>query len=165
MEINDIDLEHLLNLEWLETNGIGGYASSSVIGANTRKYHGLLVAPNNPPADKKILVGKVEERILFNNNYSDLSVNEYAGAIHPKGHQFLKNFTRLPIATWQYSSKGWNLKKKLFMAPNSNTTVLVYENTSNKSFEIEIHPLLVVKEFHYTFSKNNYDFYYEKNAN
>ena len=163
MNFNNVDFNHLLNLEWLETNGIGGYASSSVIGANTRKYHGLLVAPKNPPADKKILVEKVEERILFNNNYSDLSVNEYAGAIHPQGHKFLKDFNRLPIATWIYSGKGWNLQKKLFMIPNSNTTVLVYENTSNKSFKMEVHPLLAFKELHHTFSKNNFDFYYKKN--
>lgn len=162
MKIENQDLTALLNLEWLETNGIGGYASSSVVCANTRKYHGLLVAPNNPPADKKFLVSKVEERILLKNVYSDLSVNQYVGAIHPTGQQFLKEFNRLPIATWEYGGKGWSLRKKLFMVPGSNTTVLVYENKSKNSFEIEIHPLLVFKDFHATFSKNDFDFYYEE---
>ncbi len=162
MNIENQDLTSLLNLEWLETNGIGGYASSSVVCANTRKYHGLLVAPNNPPADKKILVAKVEERILFKNAYSDLSVNQYVGSVHPTGQQFLKEFNRLPMATWEYGGEGWRLRKKLFMVPGSNTTVLIYENTSKDSCEIEVHPLLVFKSFHAVFSKNDFDFYYEK---
>lgn len=165
MKIENQDLTSLLNLEWLETNGIGGYASSSVVGANTRKYHGLLVAANNPPADKKILIAKVEERVLSKNAYSDLSVNKYVGAVHPTGQQFLKEFNRLPVATWEYGGKGWSLQKKLFMVPGSNTTVLIYENTSKKSFEIEVHPLLVFKNFHAAFSKNDFDFYYEKAGN
>ena len=51
-----LNLENALDKEWVITNGIGGYASSTIIGANTRKYHGLLVAPVMPPAKRKVIL-------------------------------------------------------------------------------------------------------------
>ncbi|MDO6737843.1 amylo-alpha-1,6-glucosidase [Wenyingzhuangia sp. 2_MG-2023] len=165
MKTSDKEIGELLNLEWLETNGIGGYASSSITGANTRKYHGLLVAPFNPPTDRKNLVGKIEERILLDDVYSDLSVNQYPNIIHPTGQQYLTEFTRRPFATWQYQSDHWKLKKQLFMVHGSNTTVLTYENTGTNTFELELHPLWEFKDYHGNFTKNSHHFEYQKNEN
>ena len=63
--INDniLDHENALTKEWIITNGIGGYASSTIIGTNTRRYHGLLIAALNPPTERKLMVCKVEETI------------------------------------------------------------------------------------------------------
>ena len=161
MKLSNKNLDRLLGLEWLETNGLGGYASSSITGANTRKYHGLLVAPFNPPTERKILVAKVEERINTKGNIDDISVNLYPNTSHPKGERFLQDFKRKPIATWIYKGANWKLEKKIFMVPNSNTTVISYKNIGKSSFGIEVHPLFEDKDYHSNFRENNFDYYYE----
>ena len=165
MKLQDKNITELLELEYLETNQIGGYASSSITGANTRKYHGLLVAPFNPPTDRRVLIAKLEERIFQKETISELSVNQYPGVMHPQGHKHLKSFTRRPIATWIYEGKNWQLEKQLYMLPNSNTTVVTYKNIGQNSFTIETHPLLESKDYHSTFSENDFDFYYEQGMN
>ncbi len=164
MDLKNKTIDELLAMEWLETNGLGSYASSSISGANTRKYHGLLVAAMNPPTERKVLVSKVEERIFQGSEVFDISVNQYPGVIHPQGHQFLKSFERRPIATWTYEGKGWAVSKRIFMVPDSNTTVIIYENIGKKPFMLETHPLLEHKDYHWTFHENEFDFYYEQIA-
>lgn len=157
-----MDLNKLFNKEWIDTNGLGGYASSSISGANTRKYHGLLVAAQNPPTERKVLIAKIEERVFMDGQPQDISVNQYPGTIHPQGHQFLKSFERKPLAQWHYEGENWSLSKKVFMVPNSNSTVVIYENTGNKAMDFEAHPLLEYKDYHWTMRQNDFDFYYEK---
>ena len=162
MNLESKGVDELLTMEWLETNGLGSYASTTIVGANTRKYHGLLVASANPPTERNVLVAKVEERILQNEVYNDISVNQFPNAIYPEGHKFLKSFERRPLAKWQYQGDNWGLEKKIFMVPDSNATVLIYENTGTKPFDLELHPLLVQKDYHSTFRENDFDFYYRK---
>lgn len=161
MTLSNTEIQDLLNMEWLDTNSLGGSASSSISGANTRKYHGLLVAAFNPPTDKRVLLAKVEERIHQKGEFHDLSVNQFPGTIYPEGHRYLNSFERRPIATWNYGGKSWKIQKKVFMVPNSNTVVLIYENMGSDSFDIELHPLLVHKNHHATSHENHFDFYYE----
>ena len=71
----DLNLENGLEKEWLITNGIGGYSSSTIIGANTRKYHGLLVAPLTPPARRFLILSKLDESIEINEKKYDLYTN------------------------------------------------------------------------------------------
>jgi hypothetical protein len=59
------DLEAALRREWLETNGLGGFASSTIIGLNTRRYHGLLVAATKPPVGRMVLLSKLEETMFI----------------------------------------------------------------------------------------------------
>ena len=78
------NLDDSLSKEWLITNGIGGYASSSICGANTRKYHGLLVASLNPPTNRRVLLSKIEETIIGENQEDiRLSTNQYPEKIYP----------------------------------------------------------------------------------
>ena len=70
----DLNLENGLEKEWLITNGIGGYSSSTIIGANTRKYHGLLVAPLTPPARRFLILSKLDESIEINEKKYDLYI-------------------------------------------------------------------------------------------
>ena len=81
--------------EWLETNGIGGFASSTIVGLNTRRYHGLLVAATKPPVGRMVLLSKVEETLIIDGRRFDLSCNRYLGVVHPQGHAFLKHFRRI----------------------------------------------------------------------
>ena len=81
------DLEHARNLEWLETNGLGGFSSSTITGLNTRRYHGLLTAATKPPVARFVLLSKMEETLLIDGRRYDLSTNQYPGAVYPQGQQ------------------------------------------------------------------------------
>ena len=78
------NFETLQNLEWIETNGIGGYASGTVSGAHSRRYHGLLVAAIHPPVDRMVVVSKLEETIVLDDERFELSTNQYPGAIQDR---------------------------------------------------------------------------------
>src|SRR5512144_2863971 len=96
--------------EWLETNGLGGWASSSIIGCNTRRYHGLLVAAIAPPAERMALVSKLEETITINNQQCDLGVNDYGDVIHPHGNQHQVSFKKELFPQFFYEFAGIHLK-------------------------------------------------------
>src|SRR5436305_9054138 len=83
--------------EWLETNGLGGFASSTIAGLNTRRYHGLLVAATQPPVGRMVLLSKLEETLVIDGRRYELSANQYSGAIHPQGYQYLKEFRLDPF--------------------------------------------------------------------
>src|SRR5689334_18829068 len=78
--------------EWLVTNGIGGYASGTISGALTRRYHGLLVAALKPPLDRRLLVAKIEETAHYDDESFDLSTNRWVNAVEPHGYHFIENF-------------------------------------------------------------------------
>ena len=66
-------------LEWIETNGLGGYASGTVSGANSRRYHGLLVAATVPPVGRMNVLSKLDEAIIVAEERYDLGTNQYPG--------------------------------------------------------------------------------------
>src|ERR1041385_4095897 len=85
-------LDRALDREWLETNGLGGFASSTIVGFNTRGYHGLLVAATKPPVGRTVLRSKFEETVAVDGERFELSANQYPGVVHPTGHLLLKQF-------------------------------------------------------------------------
>ena len=89
------DLSTARRREWIETNGIGGYASSTIVGLNTRRYHGLLVAATRPPVGRMVLLSKMEETVIIRAHRHDLSTNRSPGAIYPAGYQLLKEFRQI----------------------------------------------------------------------
>src|ERR1043165_2715775 len=97
--------------EWLETNGIGGFASSTVAGLNTRRYHGLLVAATRPPVGRTLLLSKLEETLVVAGSRYELSANQYAGVVHPQGHQFMSRFRLDPFPVFTYRVAGLELEK------------------------------------------------------
>src|SRR5215472_15227184 len=88
--------------EWLETNGLGGFASSSITGLNTRRYHGLLIAATKPPAGRTALLSKLEETLVVGEKRFELSCNQYPGVVHPRGYQYLKAFRLDPFPVFTY---------------------------------------------------------------
>ena len=89
--------------EWLETNGLGGWAGSNITGCNTRRCHGLLVAATKPPTERMNLLSKLDETIVINNERFELSTNAYANnVIHPHGYQHLTSFTKELFPDWLY---------------------------------------------------------------
>ena len=156
--------EELAGKEWLVTNGIGGYASSTITGANSRRYHGLLVAAFNPPTDRRVLVSKVEEAVMFNrNSVFSISTNRYPGVIHPQGYKMLESFERNPLPKVTFSIEGVKIAKTVFMAHGSNTTVVEYENEGSNPIRLELNPLFVYRDYHSTFHESSYfDFFAEQ---
>src|SRR4051812_43206504 len=99
-------------LEWLETNGLGGFASSTIIGMNTRRYHGLLTAATKPPVVRMVLLSALEETLVIGGERFELSVNQYPGAIHPVGYRYLREFRSEPFPTFLYSAGGAEIEKR-----------------------------------------------------
>ncbi|HLV97709.1 MAG TPA: amylo-alpha-1,6-glucosidase [Ktedonobacterales bacterium] len=125
------NLDAVLQREWLVTNGLGSYASGTVAGANTRRYHGLLVAALRPPVARTVMVAKVDEEIEYDQRTLYLGTNEYQdGTIHPGGFVHLEQFALedgLPV--WLYRIGGPDelmLEKRIWMEHGQHTTYVRY---------------------------------------
>jgi predicted glycogen debranching enzyme len=139
----------LLDQEWLATNGIGGYASSSVPGLNTRKYHGLLVAAMSPPLRRMVILSRVEETVRTNGNEDSLACCEYPGVIYPLGHQRLRGFSNEPFPRWAFQGNGWTIQKSLELLNGENTVCLTYTLlTAHDPVELSLRPLLALRGIH-----------------
>jgi predicted glycogen debranching enzyme len=150
------DFKEAIKHEWLETNGLGGWASSSIIGCNTRRYHGLLVAalPNHP--ERMALVSKLEETIIINNEQFDLGVNNYGGVIHPDGNQHQVSFTKDFFPQFVYHAGGVILEKTIAIVHGENTTLIIYKVVdAEQPFTLELLPLLSVRRYHGLIRANN----------
>jgi len=115
--------------EWLVTNGIGGYASGTLAGVLTRRYHGVLVAALNPPLGRTVLVSQLEEVVQYNHHHYPLYTNRWAadGAIAPHGYRHLESFAlegTTPL--WRYACADALLEKRLWMQAGENTTYIRY---------------------------------------
>src|ERR1700760_46712 len=109
------DPEVALRREWLETNGLGGFASSTIAGLNTRRYHGLLVAATRPPVGRLVLLSKLEETLIIDGRRYDLSANQYPEVVHPQGHRHLSSFRLDPFPIFTYEVEGVCVEKSVFM--------------------------------------------------
>lgn len=149
------------------TNGIGGYASSSISGANTRRYHGLLVASLRPPTERTVFVSKVEETILDKQGSRiSLSSNQYPGVIHPNGYEWITSFERTPLPMTTFKGTGFHLTKTVCMVYQSNTTVVEYQNIGKQEFKLELDPFYVFRDYHSLFTQDEkFDFYREELTN
>src|SRR5215469_11372873 len=145
------NLESALRREWLESNGIGGFASSTINGCNTRRYHGLLVAATKPPVGRFVLLSKLEKTLAVNGRAYELSTNRYPGVVHPQGFQFLRQFRIDPFPIFTFSVGGVEIEKKLFMAQGQNTTIIKYQliNASSAAhIQLELRPLIAFRDYH-----------------
>ncbi|MGB9902372.1 amylo-alpha-1,6-glucosidase [Methanothrix sp.] len=131
-----------ISREWIVTNGIGGYASSTSIGANTRAYHGLLIASLSPPVDRWLLLSSLDETV----NGIELANHQYPGVVHPQGFRYLVSFTAEPLPTYLYRVNDVELTKQIFMIHGENTTVIRYHISGDSS--IRIMPLVTSRSFH-----------------
>src|SRR5712671_6746334 len=117
--------------EWLETNGLGGFSSSTIIGLNTRRYHGLLTAATKPPVGRIVMLSKLEETLVIDGRRYELSTNQYPGTVHPHGFQQQTGFRLDPFPVFTYEIEGVRLEKSVFMVQGQNTTAFHYELREN----------------------------------
>ncbi|HZE73159.1 MAG TPA: amylo-alpha-1,6-glucosidase [Pyrinomonadaceae bacterium] len=154
------DLSTSLSREWLETNGLGGFASSTITGLNTRRYHGLLTAATKPPVGRILLLSKLEETLVIDDRCYQLSANEYSGAIHPRGFIYQTGFKLDPWPVFSYEMEGVRLEKSVLMVHGQNTTVIDYECHSAgldpaQRIKLEVRPLIAFRDYHSTTHENS----------
>lgn len=135
--------------EWLETNGMGGYASSTIAGANTRRYHGLLVAAMRPPLGRMVLLSKFEETLVLDGERYGLSCNQYPGIVHPDGYRFLTHFRLDPFPVWTFSVDGVEVEKSVFRIHGENATVCRWSMKGRADALLELRPLIASRDHHH----------------
>lgn len=144
------DFDSTIRREWLITNGFGGYASSTLLGINTRKYHGLLVVPfNDPPHQRRLLFSNIDISIEDGRTLH-FSSNEYPGTIHPDGYRHLRNFRMDPHPTFYYSWQNLFVKRTIFMPYLKNAVVLNFKitSTSQEFNKVRIYPFIDFRDIH-----------------
>jgi len=157
------DLESALSREWLETNGLGGFSSSTIIGLNTRRYHGLLTAATRPPVGRVVLLSKLEETLMIDGRRYELSANQYPGIVHPQGFRFQTGFRLDPFPVFTYEVEGLQIEKSVFMVQGENATVIQYQfglpktadsSLHNAHVSLEVRPLIAFRDYHSTTHEN-----------
>jgi predicted glycogen debranching enzyme len=144
------DFNKAVTLEWIVTNGLGGYASSTVLNTNTRKYHGLLVAALNPPVKRHLFLAKVNEEIKIGDRAYPLYSDEFRDTIYPDGYKRQVGFSLDPLPTFYYASSGLYLKKRILMPYFRNAVIVHYEvaNTLDAQANMSIKPLVNSRHFY-----------------
>ena len=148
LEKEQLSFQEGLTKEWLITNGIGGYASSTVLGINTRKYHGLLIAPLTPPARRYLALSKVDESIEISgkkyNIYSNICRNYIS-----EGYKYLESFEKEYYPTFTYKVKDVTITKSICMEHGKNTVCILYaiKNDGGKA-KFTVTPIINFRDFH-----------------
>ncbi len=144
--------------EWLETNGIGGFACGTISGANTRRYHGILTAAADAPLGRVRWVSKIEETLLIGGRRYDLSSNQYPDTVFPKGYAYIKRFCLDPYPIWTFDVDGIEIERSIFMAHGENTTVSCWKMVSGGKgvgIGLEVRPLLSAVDYHHLRHEND----------
>lgn len=143
-----LDLKDGLKKEWIITNGIGGFCSTTVIGANTRRYHGLLVASLNPPASRFLVLSKLDESLSIADRNYCLYTNvckEYVS----DGFKRLESFEKDYFPTFNFRIEDIKIEKKITMIYGKNTTVVSYKVENGKqASKMTIAPIINFRDFH-----------------
>ncbi|MCK4753552.1 MAG: glycogen debranching enzyme family protein [Planctomycetes bacterium] len=172
--IADKSIEDLLNKEWLLTNDRGGYASSTIAGCNTRRYHGLLIGALNPPANRIMSLANCMEMVILNPDKSsrgksknqnqkvfNLSTFEFDDKFSPEGFKYIKKFRRDIGIHFDYQLGKLELTKSLYLLHDADTVVLVYDFTKvPEPAEFTLRPFIGLRDFHHL--QKSYASFYSK---
>ena len=143
------DFGTLSHLEWLETNGRGGYASGTVSGAGTRGYHGLLAAAFSSPAQRMMLVTTCDEWLVDAEPQPQyLSSHQYPGAVSPGGWRFIEEFSWDPFPTWRFAVGARRIERRIFMVHGENATVMRYRLIEGAPVRLAVRPFFVFRDHH-----------------
>jgi len=143
-----VPLADLLGREWLLSNRIGAYASSTVAGCNTRRYHGLLVAATAPPMGRLVTVSQLSEQLSIDGESIDLATIEFPGTVQPNGAAHLAEFRNEPTPTFVFRRDGWELVKQIVLADSANAAAVRYV-LRGRSGRLCILPFVALRDFHH----------------
>lgn len=149
------DFDFSSSREWLETNGRGGFASATVSGMNTRRYHALLVAAPAGQTQRVVLLSKLEETLVVGATRFDLSTNRYApGVTHPEGFRLQTGFRLDPHPVFIFRCGEVVLEKSVLMIHGENTTIIRYRlleslrESAGEQVRLEVRPLVALRTYH-----------------
>jgi glycogen debranching enzyme len=161
-------LQPFLRREWLLTNGLGGYASGTVVGCNIRKYHGLLIAATIPPVGRMNTLSRLGERVILDGDAEhphDLAVNQFRDSFFPHGERYLQRFELENTATWTYQVNEVRIIKQLQLPWLKNIVGVRYtiQADGTRDVELRVGPFLSLRDFHSTRHASGYDMPAESN--
>lgn len=177
VETKNKPIEDLLTREWLLTNNRGGYASSTIVGCNTRRYHGLLIGSLNPPVNRIMALANYLEMVILKTQHSgasatsddserafakqnmaqngcygevfNLSTFEFSDKFAPAGYGFIKQFRRDIGVHFDYELPALELTKSIYLLPETDTVAVLYNFTDvRSSVEFVLRPLIGLRDFH-----------------
>ncbi len=153
------ELEIAESREWLVTNGLGGYASGTVAGTTTRRYHGLLVAALQPPVKRTVLVSGIDETVRYLDSSFFLGTNRWkSGFVSPRGYLQIESFHlegSKPV--WRYALGDALLEKRVWMKQGENTTYVRYSLVRGRAgIELDAKVLVNYRDFHHTTQNPNW---------
>ena len=157
IQTKDMELNKGIEKEWLITNGIGGYAASTILGINTRKYHGLLVAPINPPAKRNLILSKLDESLQIEDKTYNLYSNICKNYISD-GFKYQTEFEKEYIPMFTYKIGNISIKKLICLQYGKNTVCILYkiDNKENKNIKLNITPVINFRDFHTMTTDHNF---------
>lgn len=160
-----IELKDCLNKEWILTNGTGGFCSSTVIGANTRRYHGLLVAPLLAPAQRHLLVSKLDESITVEGEEYNLFTNVCENYISD-GYKYQESFEKEYLPVYTYKVNDIKIVKTISMIYGKNTVVVQYKIKNGKNeAKLKLAPIINFRDFHHMTTNHSFSLKQEINEN
>ena len=150
-----LNIKESLRLEWLDTNGLGGYASSSILNCHTRRYHGLLVSNLTTPTGRFVLLSKFEESLLIKDSELFLSFHKYPGVFSPLGFKYLRRFQDRIAPHFVYQLGNTVIHKTIMMPYGENGVMVKYScQRSDERLTLRLKPFLAFRD-HHALSKEN----------
>lgn len=134
--------ERRLALEWLEADGLGGFACGTVAGARTRRYHGWYVPAIPPPRRRWMLVAGCEEFVLRAEKETGISTQIYEHAVYPEGDANLARFALDPFPTWTYQADDWQIDRSFCLVRDRSVAIVRYVNRGSSQVGLRVRPLL-----------------------
>lgn len=151
------DFSQVNSREWLETNGLGGWAGSTLSGMHTRRYHSMLMAATNPPTERMSLLSKLDETLIVGENRIELGTCDYGDVVCGHGYKLMTSFQQSFFPEWIFSVGKIKLKKTIAMVHGANTTLISYEVIdADRSFEMELLPLVAYRGYHELKKQDDY---------
>ena len=152
-----LNVDEGLKKEWLITNGVGGFASSTILGANTRKYHGLLIAPLTPPARRYLILSKLDESVIIGNNKYDIYTNVGENYIS-QGFKYQVSFEKDYFPNFKYEVEDLKISKTICMEQGKEYVGVYYQiKNGRKPAKITIAPIVNFRDFHTMNTNHNFD--------
>ena len=162
------ELNPYVGFEWLLTNGLGGYASSTLVGCNSRRYHGLLIAATTPPVGRLTSVNRIGEILTVDGRQDRLlefSVNQFRNNFHPRGDQYLRRFQLGNCARFEYEIEGVKVVKEVLVCWQRNITGVRYTVDAGtdsagkpRQARLQLLPFVSLRDFHSLRSAGNAHF-------
>lgn len=145
--------------EWLVTNGIGGYASGTIAGLLTRRYHGLLVAALKPPLGRTLMLAKLDETAVYSDRPYPLYTNRWAdGTIEPQGYKYIESFhLEGTTPVWRFALADAILEKRIWMQQGANTTYIQYRlHRASQPIALAVKALVNYRDYHHITSAGDW---------